>query len=105
TSSSRRPSVLARRPRRERGGHRRSPRRTGSDRARASGAAEGSLRRSAYAASPGRRGDPAWSSVAPWSSSPVDESSLLRSLLGDGAHELAGALVAVVIAQLWIVVL
>src|SRR6266478_10035667 len=103
TSSSRRPSVLARRPRRVRGGRRRPPRRTGNDRARASGAAEGSSRRSAYAAFPGRRGDPACLIVAPWSSSPLDEPPLLRSLLGDGAHELAGALVAVVVAQLGIV--
>src|SRR5204863_353536 len=73
-SSSRRPSVHVRRPRRVRGGRQRPPRRTGSPRARASGAAEGSLQRSAYAASRERRGDPAWLMVAPSSSSPVDES-------------------------------
>src|SRR2546429_425584 len=102
-SPRRRPSLLSPRPPRGTGGRRRPPRRTGNDRARASGAAEGSSRRSAYAAFPGRRGDPACLIVAPWSSSPLDEPPLLRSLLGDGAHELAGALVAVVVAQLGIV--
>src|SRR5919108_833986 len=101
TSSSRSPSARLRRSRRVRGGRRRPPHRTGSARARASGAAEGSLQRFACAISRERTGDPAWLIVAPSSSSPLDG----RGLLGDGAHELAGALVAVVIAQLGIVVL